>query len=281
MDYWRVTSPQAGRRPAALVTGGSGGIGLELARCLARDHHEIVIVARREAGLAAAAAELRSAGARGVTTVPADLSRPEEVERLIATLDASAFEVTILVNNAGFGAAGAFAAIPLAEQLGMIQTNIAALTHLTHRLLPPMQSRGAGRILNVASTAAFQPGPFMAVYYASKAFVLSFSEALSEELRGSGITVTALCPGPTSTGFAARARLGATRMFRRGVVTSARTVAEAGYAGMLRGDRIVVPGATNKLVAQANRLAPRGLMTRITRRLNERRAPPADGSHRE
>ena len=155
------------------MTGGSGGIGLELARCLARDHQEIVIVARREAGLAAAAAELRSAGARGVTTVPADLSRPEEIERLLATLDASALDITILINNAGFGAAGAFAATSLEDQLAMIQTNIAAVTHLTHRLLPPMQRRRAGRILNVASTAAFQPGPFMAVYYASKAYVLS------------------------------------------------------------------------------------------------------------
>ena len=271
-----MTSSQGLRRPAALVTGGSGGIGLELARCLARDHHEIVIVARREAGLAAAAAELRAAGAHGVTTVPADLSRPEEVERLCATLDASAFDITILMNNAGFGAAGAFAGISLADQLGMIQTNIAALTQLTHRLLPPMQSRRSGRILNVASTAAFQPGPFMAVYYASKAYVLSLSQALAEELRGSGVTVTVLCPGPTATGFSSRARLGATRMFRRGVVMSARDVAEAGYDGMMRGDRIVVPGAANKFVAQANRLAPRALMTRITRRLNEGRAPPAD-----
>jgi len=258
------------------VTGGSSGIGLELARCLAHDHYEIVIVARREAGLAAAAAELRTAGARGVTAIPADLSDPEAIERLLATLDASAFDVTTLVNNAGFGAAGAFADLPLATQLGMIQTNIAALTHLTHRLLPGMRLRHSGRILNVASTAAFQPGPFMAVYYASKAFVLSFSEALAEELRGSGVTVTTLCPGPTATGFAARARLGATRMFRRGVAMSAVTVAEAGYAAMLRGDRIVVPGAGNKLVAQANRLAPRGLMTRVMRRLNERRAPRGD-----
>lgn len=271
-----MTSSHLVRRPAALVTGGSGGIGLELARCLARDHHEIVIVARREAGLAAAAAELRTAGARGVTTVPADLSRPEEVDRLGVTLDASGFDITILMNNAGFGAAGAFAGISLADQLAVIQTNIAALTQLTHRLLPPMQSRKSGRILNVASTAAFQPGPFMAVYYASKAYVLSLSQALAEELRGTGVTVTALCPGPTATGFSARARLGATRVFRRGIVMSARDVAEAGYDGMMRGHRIVVPGAANKFVAQANRLAPRALMTRITRRLNERRAPPAD-----
>lgn len=269
-----MTSSQVRRRPAALVTGGSGGIGLELARCLARDRQEVVIVARREAGLAAAAAELRAAGARGVTTVPADLSRPEEIERLFATLDASAFDITILINNAGFGAAGAFTDRSLDDQLGMIQTNITALTHLTHRLLPPMLSRHSGRILNVASTAAFQPGPFMAVYYASKAYVLSFSEALAEELRGSGVTVTTLCPGPTPTGFSARARLGATRAFR-GVVTTAGAVAEAGYAGMMRGDRIVVPGAANKILAQANRLAPRALMTRIMRGLNERRAPPA------
>lgn len=271
-----MTLTPSTRRPAALVTGGSGGIGLELARCLARDHHEIVVVARREAALAAAAAELRTAGARGVMTVPADLARPDEVERLLTTLHASGLDITILVNNAGFGAAGPFTATPLEDELAMIQLNIATVTHLTRRLLPPMCQRRSGRILNVASTAAFQPGPFMAVYYATKAYVLSFSQALAEELRDSGVTVTALCPGPTATGFAARARLGSTRLFRRGVVMGAAAVAEAGYAGMLRGDRIVVPGTANKLAAQASRLAPRELMTRITRRLNERRSPPGD-----
>ena len=267
-----MTASQEPRRSAALITGGSGGIGLELARCLARDHHELVIVARREAGLAAAAAELRSAGASGVTTVPADLARPEEVERLLATLHASAFDIGILVNNAGFGTAGAFARTPLDDELAMIQTNVAALTHLTKKLLPAMLRRHSGRILNVASTAAFQPGPFMAVYYATKAYVLSFSQALAEELRDSGVTVTALCPGPTATSFAARAGMEETRLFARNITMSAAAVAKDGYAGMLRGDRLVVPGAGNKLVAQASRLAPRALVTRISRRLNEGRS---------
>jgi short-subunit dehydrogenase len=269
-----VTSPATPRRAAALITGGSGGIGLELARCLARDGHELVIVARREAGLAAAAAELRSAGAAGVTTVPADLARPEEVERLLATLHVSALEIGILVNNAGFGTAGAFARTPLEDELAMIQTNVSALTHLTKRLLPGMLRRHSGRILNVASTAAFQPGPFMAVYYATKAYVLSFSQALAEELRDSGVTVTALCPGPTSTSFAARAGMEETRLFARNITMSAAAVAREGYAGMLRGERIVVPGAANKLVAQAGRLVPRALVTRISRRLNEHRSRP-------
>ena len=267
-----MTTPPVSGRSAALITGGSVGIGLELARCLARDHHELVIVARREAGLASAAAELRRAGASGVTTVPADLARPEEVERLLATLHASGFDIGILVNNAGFGTAGAFARTPLEDELAMIQTNVSALTHLTKRLLPGMLRRRSGRILNVASTAAFQPGPFMAVYYATKAYVLSFSQALAEELRDTGVTVTALCPGPTSTSFAARAGMEETRLFAGNVTMSAGAVAKAGYAGMLRGERIVVPGAGNKLVAQASRLAPRGLVTRISRRLNERRS---------
>jgi Short-chain dehydrogenases of various substrate specificities len=154
----------------------------------------------------------------------------------------------------------------------MIQTNIAAVTHLTKQLLPAMLTRRSGRILNVASTAAFQPGPFMAVYYATKAYVLSFSQALAEELRDSGVTVTALCPGPTVTGFAARAGMVETRMFARNLTMSAAAVAKAGYTGMLRGDRVVVPGAGNRLVAQASRLAPRALVTRISRRLNEGRS---------
>ncbi len=273
-DYWRVTISPPARRAAALVTGGSSGIGLALARCLARDRHELVIVARREPALAAAAAELRDLGAAGVTTIPADLSRREEIQRLLATLHASALDITMLVNNAGFGISGPFADARLDQALELIDTNVTALTHLTRALLPPMCRLGAGRILNVASTAAFQPGPFMAVYYASKAYVLSFSEAIAEELRGTGVTVTTLCPGPTATGFAARAAVGESRLFRRGVVLSAAQVAEAGYHGMLKGERLVVPGAGNRLITQAGRLAPRGLVTRVMRRLNEHRSPP-------
>ncbi|HJP58167.1 MAG TPA: SDR family oxidoreductase [Gemmatimonadales bacterium] len=271
-----MTIPPPARRPAALVTGGSSGIGMALARCLARDGHELVIVARREPALAAAAAELRALGARGVTTIPADLSRREEIQRLLATLHASGLDITILVNNAGFGMSGPFAECRLDDALELIDTNVSALTHLTRALLPAMCRLGQGRILNVASTAAFQPGPFMAVYYASKAYVLSFSEAIAEELRGTGVTVTTLCPGPTATGFAERAAVGETRLFRRGVVLSAAQVAEAGYRAMLHGEGLVVPGAGNRLMTRAGRLAPRALVTRVMRRLNEHRSPPKE-----
>ncbi len=259
-------------RPGALGTGASSGIGLDLARCLARSGSDLVIVARREAPLAAAAAELQAIGAPSVTSIPADLARPDERRRLLDTLHRSAIHLGVLVNNAGFGGGGAFAETKLADELAMIELNVAAPTELTKALLPAMLARRAGRILNVASVAAFQPGPYMSVYYATKAYVLSWSEALAEELDGSGVTVTTLCPGPTATGFAARARMRAARFLGREPMMSAAAVARAGYEGMLRGERLVVPGATNRLAVTASRLLPRGLVTRLGRRLNEGRS---------
>jgi hypothetical protein len=259
-------------RPSAVVTGASGGIGLALARIFARDGFRVVLVARNAERLRAAAAGLEAAHGVPALTVPCDLALPSEVERLADLIHTSAIEPEVLVNNAGYGGAGPFADTDLAAELGMIQLNISAVTHLTKRILPGMIARGRGRILNVASTAAFQPGPYMAVYYASKAYVLSFSQAIAEELAGSGVTVTALCPGPTHTGFAARAGLRSFEGVRRGVAMDADAVAERGYAGMMKGERVVVPGAVNKLLSQAVRVAPRRVLTLVAARLNRGRA---------
>ena len=258
---------------AVLITGGSSGIGRELARLYAADGMPLVLVARGASELARTADELRRAHQAEVTTIPADLSVPAEIERLVERLGAGGVEVEILVNNAGFGGGGPFARSRLADDLGMIAVNVAAVTHLTRLLLPGMLERGHGRILNVGSTAGFQPGPYMAVYYATKAYLLSFSEALAEELAGTGVTVTTLCPGPTETGFAKRAGILTTRLFRSAALMSAAAVARAGHAGVLRGDRLVVPGLANKAVSQAGRVVPRRLLARVAAKLNRGRTP--------
>lgn len=264
-------APSAGEPRLALVTGGSGGIGLEFARLLARDGFALILVARDPARLEEAARELRTAGAAAVQVRVADLCDPAAVDRLAAEIART--ELDVLVNNAGFGSYGPFVDADLAATEGMIATNIAALTLLTRAVLPGMLARGQGRIVQVASTAAFAPGPFAAVYAASKAYVLSFSEALSEELSETRIAVTALCPGPTHTGFAARAGMGATRVFR-GPVADAQTVAEAGYRAMLAGKRVEVVGLANRLMTFAVRLAPRRFLARISRRAYGQ--PPED-----
>jgi short-subunit dehydrogenase len=254
---------------AALITGASSGIGSELAKLFARDRWDVVLVARSEARLRELGTALEREHGVKATVVAADLESPDAPPHIAATLARESIEVEALVNNAGFGGAGAFVETTLASELAMIQVNIAALTHLTKLFLPAMVARRRGFVLNVASTAAFQPGPLMAVYYATKAYVLSFSEAVAEELRGSGVTVTALCPGPTATGFAGVARMESSRLFRAMAPMSAGEVAHAGYQGMLRGRRIVVPGLANKLLAQSVRFTPRRLVSTITRKLQE------------
>ena len=258
---------------AVLITGGSSGIGRELARLFAADGVPLVLVARGAAELARTAAELTRTHQVDVMTIAADLSVPAEIERLVERIRAGGIEVEVLVNNAGFGGGGPFARSRLADDIGMIAVNVSAVTHLTRLLLPAMLERGHGRILNVGSTAGFQPGPFMAVYYATKAYLLSFSEALAEELAGTGVTVTTLCPGPTETGFAKRAGILTTRLFRSATLMSAAEVARAGHAGVLRGDRLVVPGLVNKVVSQAGRVVPRRLLARVAAKLNRGRTP--------
>lgn len=255
-----------------LITGASGGIGLALARCFARGGFPLLLTARNADKLAQAAAELRAAHGVSVQTLPLDLAlsgAPAELAGVAERLDPA---LEILVNNAGYGAYGPFAEADLAATLGMIQLNIAALTELTRRLLPGMIERRRGRVLNVASTAAFQPGPLMAVYYASKAYVLHFSEALAAELEGAGVTCTALCPGPTATDFESRAGLDTSKLFTGRRVMNVEPVAEAGYAGVLRGQRVVIPGRWNQLLIQGSRFLPRRLVTSIVGRMQGRRA---------
>jgi len=251
----------------ALITGASSGIGLELARLFATDGWNVVLVARSEAKLRELAASL------GVTAtvIVADLAEAGAPQRIADELRAKSIHIDALVNNAGLGLAGAFVETDLRKELEMIQVNVVALTHLTKLLLPAMVARRSGRILNVASTAAFQPGPLMAVYYATKAYVLSFSEAIADELRDSGVTVTTLCPGPTATGFAGVAGMDQTRLFTLMKPMSSAEVAKKGYEAMKRGRRVVVTGMMNRLLVQSIRISPRRMVTMIVRKLQESR----------
>jgi short-subunit dehydrogenase len=251
-------------RPTALITGASGGIGADLADLFAADGYDLVLVARNVSKLEEVAARARSRGVNA-QVLAADLAKPDaprEIAAQVARVDA-------LVNNAGFGVVGPFAETDGAQELEMLQVNIVALTHLTKLFLPQMIARKRGYVMNVASTAAFQPGPLMAVYYATKAYVLSFSEALAEEVSGSGVSVTALCPGPTATGFADAAAMTKTNLFTKIQPADSRGVARAGFEGMKRGRRIVIPGLRNRIMAQSVRVSPRALVTKIVRRLQE------------
>jgi short-subunit dehydrogenase len=253
----------------ALVTGASSGIGRALAGVLAEHGHNLVLVARSEDKLVQLGEDLARAEGVQYRVIAADLARPQAPEEVAARLSSLAAPVDVLVNNAGFGLYGPFAQGPLDAQLDMVHVNVVALTALTGLLLPSMLAGRAGRILNVASTAAFQPGPMMAVYYATKAYVLSFSEALANEVAGTGVTVTALCPGPTRSAFQATARMQSARLVRMMSLPEARSVALAGYQGLMLGRRIVIPGWTNRLGARLARLAPRTWVTAVVRRLHE------------
>jgi len=251
-----------------LITGASGGIGRELGRRFARRGYDLVLVARRAERLADLADELRRDAGVAVTSLPADLADPGAPRLLTAALAGRGIVVDVLINNAGVGLFGPFARTSLDAELAMIRLNVTNLVCLTKLLLPGMLARGHGRIVNVASTAGFQPGPLMSIYYATKAFVISFSEALAEELAGSGITVTTVCPGPTRTGFQTAAGLPGLRALQRRILMDADAVAEATCRGAASGRRLVIPGLLNRLHLQALRLAPRRLVTRVVRRIN-------------
>ncbi|HWD71258.1 MAG TPA: SDR family oxidoreductase [Actinomycetota bacterium] len=255
-------------RKLALVTGASGGIGYELAVVLARHGHDLVLVARRADKLAALAERLELDHGVRVRVIAKDLARPEAAAEIHEMLAAEGLVVDVLVNNAGIGLLGKFAETGIESDVDMLRLNVESPTRLTRLLLPSMLERGSGRILNVASTAGLQPGPLMAVYYATKAYLLSLSEALANEVAGTGVTVTALCPGPTETGFSSHAGSEQSRLFK-GSTMDARTVAEAGYAALMAGKPVVIPGARNRLLAFGVRLAPRRLVTQISRRMNE------------
>ena len=250
----------------ALITGASSGLGRSLALLFARDGFDVVLVARREAALEEVAAAVRMLG-RTAHVQPADLSLADGVARLHQRLEQEGITVDVLVNNAGFGMQGRFDRIPLDRQLAMIQVNVTSLTALTRALLPGILARNRGGVLNVASTAAFQPGPLMAVYYATKAYVLSFTEGIAEEVAGSALKVSCLAPGPTATGFAAEASMTNSALFRLGAMDADR-VARIGFEGWKAGKTLVIAGLRNRVGAFAIRFVPRAMARRITKRLN-------------
>ncbi len=253
-----------------LITGASSGLGEEFARLAAADKSDLILVARSVDKLNALAESLaRDNGVRAIA-LGEDLSRPDAVDVIADVLAARAMEVDTLINNAGFATFGPFATTSVAEERQEIDVNVTALTLLTKRLLPGMIARRRGRIMNVASTAAFQPGPLMAVYYATKAYVLSLSYALGDELQGTGVTVTCLCPGPTRTGFQARAHMEKARLFKVAYVMDAASVARVGYRGMKAGRRLVVPGLMNRIGTMSHVL-PMAWTARVARLLNKSR----------
>jgi short-subunit dehydrogenase len=260
----RTMDNPSGTRKTALVTGASSGIGLEIARLLAADGFALVLVARDANRLAEVATGLKRNHGVAVTVIPLDLSVPAAAGELFREVENQGIQVEILVNNAGFDVYGPFGQTDAQQEMQMIQVNVVALTQLTKLFLPTMMERKSGRILNLGSTASFAPCPFHAVYGASKAFVLSLSHALAEELRGTGITVTALCPGPTNTRFAARAGMTQTRLFQRNVANAA-DVARTGYRAMMRGQSSVVAGMANKLLVFSMRFGPREMVARISK----------------
>ena len=246
-------------KPVTLITGASAGIGLKLARVFARNGHELVLVARREARLNELAAEIAATGRPRPLVLAIDLGEPSATQRIAAALAAHGLEPQYVVNNAGFGLVGRAAELDRDEQLGMVDLNVRSLADLSLAFVDSL-ARHRGGVLNVASVAGFIPGPGAAVYYAGKAFVLSFSEALHHELAARGIRVTCLCPGPVATEFQARAGI-AEAAPPWPLAVSAERVAKAGYRGLMRGRRVVVPGLANKLLAALlPRLMPRSIL---------------------
>ncbi|MGD6794012.1 SDR family NAD(P)-dependent oxidoreductase [Metabacillus indicus] len=249
-----------------LITGASDGIGKELAYKYAQDGYRLVLAARSEEKLQKLAEELKPAP---VIVKRKDLSDMNQVRELYEELKAESVQIDVLVNNAGFGLYGEFVRTSAEEELNMIDLNIKSITLLAKLFAPDMAERGSGHILNVASTAAFQPGPLMAVYYATKAYVLSFSEAIENELKGTGVSVSVLCPGPTKTGFSDRANLGQSKLFKSGVM-DVKEVADAAYKGLQKKQTVIIPGLKNKMLAAAVRFMPRKTVTGVVRKTQER-----------
>jgi short-subunit dehydrogenase len=244
----------------ALVTGASGGIGLDLAECFAKDGYGLILTARSEAALKEAADRFAKTYNVSTATIALDLGVPGAGAKLAAEIASRGLAVDVLVNNAGFGHAGAFDTSAAAEELGMIDLNVRALVELTHIYWPQMLAKKRGGVLNVASTAAFQPGPLMAVYYASKAFVLSFSEALWKEAEKTGVRVSCLCPGPTASNFRERAGTGKTRLSRVGTPMTSISVARMGYRAFQNNKRVMITGGRNRLLARLAPFLPRTML---------------------
>jgi short-subunit dehydrogenase len=260
-----------GERPVALITGASMGLGAEFARLLAADGYDLVLTARSADRLTVLKKEVENLKGIRAHVVVADLADPRAPVAIHDEVRRAGLEVRVLINNAGFGMYGFFRQSDLQTELDMLQVNVTAVVHLTKLFVREMVARGSGRILNVASTAAFQPGPLQPVYYATKAFVLSFSEAIANELKGTGVTVTALCPGPTPTEFQKRANVGRVRGLRLMMRVGPEAVVRAGYAGMKRGRSVVIPGALNNVHVFLLRLMPRRVVTAVVRRVQAAR----------
>lgn len=256
----------------ALVTGASSGIGKELARLFAADGHALVLVARRLPLLEELAAELRERHGVSTAAIACDLAAAGGVEGLLAELTARGLSVDFLVNCAGFGTTGRFVDSPLVREVAMTELNVTAVVRLTHALLPGMVARGKGRILNVGSTAGFQPGAYMATYYASKAFVNHFSEALAHELRGSGVTVTLSCPGPTRTEFGRVSGVDRSKLFKMSVAPAERVAREA-YRALFAGRVLVIHGFLNRLGVHLLRVGPRAVVRALVAALNRPSSP--------
>jgi len=262
-----MTETRRGNGQTALVTGASTGIGADLAECFAGDGYDLVLVARTESALRQVADRLAAAYHVVATPIAADLQSIGGGTRLAADIAGRGLSVDVVVNNAGYGVAGAFERSEAAAQLGMIDLNDRALVELTHIYWPRMLANRRGGVLNVASTAAFQPGPLMAIYYASKAFVLSFSEALWEEARGTGVHVSCLCPGPTVSKFRERAGTGKVRLSKASTPMPSMPVARLGYEAWRANRRVIVTGTRNRVMASLVAFMPRTTVLRLVRNL--------------
>lgn len=256
-----------------LITGASSGIGLHLAKQFAQHGHPLVLVARVEAELQQIAADLKSAHGVNVQVMAKDLEEPEAAQQIFKEISAAGATVDILVNNAGHGQNGKFWEIPIEKDLSILRLNVEAVLRLTKLFLPPMIQRGRGRILNVASVAGFMPGPLLAVYHASKAFVLSWSEALATEVEDTGVTVTALCPGPTDTDFFSKADMVETRAVQKAHVMPPQEVAEIGYKALMNGARVEIAGLVNKAMVFSRHLLPVAAQAKMHQKMYEELPP--------
>lgn len=263
------TTHQGRRKKTALITGAAGGIGYELACIFAAHDYNLVLVDRNGPKLVEIAAKFQKEFGNLVKTIVKDLSISTAPEEIFTELQKADINVDVLVNNAGFGIHGLFHETDLATELEMLQVNLVCLTHLTKLFVKQMVKQGEGKILNVSSAAAFQPGPLMAVYFATKAYILSFSEAIANELEGTGVTVTVLCPGSTASGFHERSGMADSKLLKGKRMMDARTVAEVGFRALMKGQTIVIPGLLNTILAKSVRFVPRNLVTKIVRNMQE------------
>jgi short-subunit dehydrogenase len=259
------------KKETALISGASSGIGYELARIMGASGHDLVLVARSTSRLMEIKKELETKFKILVHVIGKDLSLEHAPAEIAAELSAQNMTIDILVNNAGFGGFGEFWESDWKKEKEMIDLNIRSLTEMTKLFLPGMVKRKNGKVMNLGSTASFQPGPLMAVYYASKAYVLSFSEAIAEELRGTGVTVTCLCPGPTTSGFQAAASIEDSKLVKGKKLPSSKQVAEYGYKAMMKGKVVAIEGFMNRGLAGSVRFSPRWMVRRTVKKMQEKK----------